>query len=157
MLGSDEHGDWYGTPIGTRFSRPGQRFLSETEHVVLVPRPGLIDSGDGAASWVATFYDNHPSIHTYVDITTPARTSLDLVTCVDLDLDVVRNRDGDAVWVDDEDEFVEHQVLLGYPPEVIDGARIACDRVRSAVERQDEPFGTASRAWLARLARLTAS
>lgn len=156
-LGSDEHGDWYGTPVGTVFSRPGRRHRTETEHVVLVPVPGLLDSGDGAAGWVATFYDAHPSIHTYVDITTPALTTPGLVTCVDLDLDVVRDHDGDRVWVDDEDEFDEHQVALGYPPEVIDGARTACEAVRSAVERREEPFGRASRAWLARLARLTAN
>lgn len=154
-LGSDEHGDWYGTPVGTLFTRPGQSFVTETEHVVLVPRPGVLATAD--AGWVATFYDGHPSIHTYVDITTPALTSPGLVTCVDLDLDVVRDHEGNRVWVDDEDEFAEHQVTLGYPPEVIDGARAACEAVRSAVERRDEPFGTASRGWLAHLARLTAA
>ena len=151
-LGHDEHGDWYGTPVGTEFSRPDSRYVTETEHVVLVPRPGLLATTD--AGWVATFYSAHPRIHTYVDITTPALTSPGLVTCVDLDLDVVRDIDGERVWVDDEDEFAEHQVRLGYPPEVIEGARTVCAWVRDAVEHRQQPFGGASRRWLAALAAL---
>ena len=41
-----------------------------------------------------------------------------VLRAVDLDLDVVRGTDGPLV-VDDEDEFAEHQVALGYPPEVV--------------------------------------
>jgi hypothetical protein len=159
LLGSDASGDWYGTPVGTVFTRPGQRFLTETEHVVLVPRAGLLWNGDGtappaSADFVATFYAGHPSIHTYVDITTPPRTSPGRVACVDLDLDVVRNRTDDLVWVDDEDEFLEHQVIFGYPPEVIADARSVCTRVRHAVERDEAPFDGAAQRWLELLASL---
>ena len=45
----------------------------------------------------------------------------DLVRAVDLDLDVIRGTTG-RVWVDDEDEFAEHRVSLGYPDEVIEQA-----------------------------------
>lgn len=145
-LGSDEHGDWYGTPLDTLFTRPGRQFRTEGLHVVLVPRPGLLSVAD--AGWVATFYASQPLIHTYVDITTPAQTSPGQVTCVDLDLDVVRDRVGDRVWVDDEDEFAEHQVRFGYPPEVIVGAQGVCARVRSAVENRVEPFGSVGQEWL---------
>lgn len=160
LLGSDASGDWYGTPVGTEFTRPGQRFLTETEHVVLVPRAGLLGSGDrtappASADFIATFYTGHPSIHTYVDITTPPRTAPGLVTCVDLDLDVVRNQADDVVWVDDEDEFLEHQVIFGYPPEVIDDALAVCGQVRHAVERGVTPFDGVAQRWLERLADLT--
>ena len=37
---------------------------------------------------------------------------------IDLDLDVVRFRDG-RVEVLDEDEFGQHQATLGYPPHMI--------------------------------------
>ena len=35
---------------------------------------------------------------------------------VDLDLDVIRMRDG-RIILDDEDEFEEHQVRYAYPPD----------------------------------------
>ena len=67
---------------------------------------------------------------------------------VDLDLDVVVTREG-HLYVDDEDEFAEHQVALGYPPEVIDLARRACHRGLSArIEVGAEPWRSAG---LARL------
>ena len=63
-----------------------------------------------------------------------------------------------AVWVDDEDEFVEHQVLFGYPPEWSTAHVLrATGCAPPSSVRQMSLFGTASRAWLARLARLTAS
>ena len=51
---------------------------------------------------------------------------------VDLDLDVVEGLDRE-VWVDDEDEFAEHRVELGYPREVVDLA--AGDRATSCSPR----------------------
>lgn len=67
---------------------------------------------------------------------------------VDLDLDVARLRSG-AVRVLDEDEFAEHQVALGYPPELIEGALAACERVRRMIERNEEPFATVAAGRLA--------
>lgn len=37
---------------------------------------------------------------------------------VDLDLDVILTREG-HLFLDDEDEFEQHQVELGYPPDVV--------------------------------------
>jgi protein associated with RNAse G/E len=73
----------------------------------------------------------------------------DTVRAVDLDLDVVRWRDG-RVEVLDEDEFAEHQVQLGYPAELITQARRTCDWLVEAVSSRTEPFGQAGAAWLAR-------
>lgn len=53
---------------------------------------------------------------------------------VDLDLDVVRRFDGSAEILD-EDEFAEHQVRYGYPPE---GSRGTTEPNRT---RHDEPSG----------------
>lgn len=145
-LGADEHGFWFGTPPGTAFRKPDALFVSEHPHVVLVPRPGLL-AAPSTADWVATFYADPAPIHTYVDITTPSVISADRVVTVDLDLDVVRPRDG-AVWVDDEDEFAEHQVQLGYPPEVIRDATDICARVLRAVTDGEAPFDGVADRWL---------
>ena len=58
---------------------------------------------------------------------------------VDLDLDVVVSRAGD-LFVDDEDEFEEHQRLLHYPDEIIVLARSAADQVHAAIAEGVEPF-----------------
>jgi hypothetical protein len=88
----------------------------------------------------------------YIDITTPAQWSADgmTVTMVDLDLDVLRRWDG-RVDVDDEDEFAEHQVALGYPPELIELAERSCAERRAALAQGDEPFAGLHHAWLDRL------
>ena len=71
------------------------------------------------------------------------------VTMVDLDLDVVLTRDG-HLYVDDEDEFAEHRVQLGYPAEVVALAERWRDLVLAAVAGGDEPFATVGHAWLGR-------
>ena len=65
--------------------------------------------------WAASYYDSaEQPISVYVDMTTPAVWDGSQVTMVDLDLDVVLGRDGELL-LDDEDEFDEHRVTLGYP------------------------------------------
>jgi protein associated with RNAse G/E len=72
------------------------------------------------------------------------------VRTVDLDLDVIREPDG-RVWVDDEDEFAEHQVSLGYPEELIVAAKASCAEVLATVTAGAEPFSGVHREWIARL------
>lgn len=153
-LGEDDFGTWFGTPIGTSVTRPGASFVTEHEHVVLVPRPQLLGAHPHA-DWVATFYAGH-RIHTYVDITTQSWWDDDVVRAVDLDLDVIRTSD-DLVFVDDEDEFAEHQVQLGYPVELIAGAERACALVERAVADRSGPFAGVSESWLDALAARTSS
>ena len=52
---------------------------------------------------------------------------------------MVRELDG-RVWVDDEDEFAEHQVSLGYPSDVIAAARASCDRLVALVGGGHPPY-----------------
>jgi uncharacterized protein len=96
-----------------------------THNVLLVPR----DRG-----MTAMFYTEHPeqTFELYVDITTPPVWDGDLVTAVDLDLDVIRRFDG-SWYVDDEDEFAEHQLSYGYPPEVVAAAESECRRVATEI------------------------
>ena len=100
---------------------------------------------------MAGFYPATKEINLNVDMTTVARW-LPLppgsagprweVTMVDLDLDVILTREG-HLFVDDEDEFEEHQMLLGYPPDVVSLAERTCREVLQAVGEGREPFAAA--------------
>jgi hypothetical protein len=144
-LGADAHGHWLGVPEGTWLSRPERGFHAWCDHVVLIPYD---------AWWVATLYGDDPGrpVDVYVDISTPPEWSEDraAVRMIDLDLDVIREPDG-RVWVDDEDEFAEHQVSLAYPDDLVRAARTSCAALLEAVDAGAEPFGGAHRDWLARL------
>ena len=134
-LGSDEHGDWLGDPVHNQWSGGPKSFVSVTDNVLLVPR----DRG-----MTAMFYAEHPEqdFQLYVDITTVPVWDGDLVTAVDLDLDVIRRFDG-SWYVDDEDEFAEHQVRYGYPAEVVTAAEAECLRVSDEIRSGAEPFADA--------------
>ncbi len=146
MLGSDEHGDWIGIPSGTVMTRPGMEFISTTDQVGLVPAAGA----GGGRGWWATFHAPGFRVHTYVDITTPPIWDGSVCRAIDLDLDVVRPAEGE-VFVDDEDEFAEHQRLFGYPAEIIEQAEQSCAWVHEAVLQQRAPFDGTAAAWLAQV------
>lgn len=147
-LGSDDHGDWLGIPAGTLMSRPGLQTVSEFDQVGLVPPPS---EDDAARGWMATFHRAPAPTWVYVDMTTPPRWDGGVVRAVDLDLDVIRMRNG-CVVVDDEDEFAEHQVSLGYPAEIIALAGASRDRVHAAILAEDPPYDGWHERWLRILA-----
>ena len=64
----------------------------------------------------------------------------------DANLDVIKKRDG-TIFIDDEDEFAEHQVKYGYPADVIETARATCDWLVTAVA-DEEPFLTVYKTYL---------
>ncbi|MCW2857233.1 MAG: hypothetical protein JWR52_2848 [Marmoricola sp.] len=144
-LGADALGHWVGVPKGTWLSKPGKGFTAWADHVVLLPYD---------AWWVATIYGNEADrpVDFYVDVTTPCAWSADEseVRCVDLDLDVIRETDG-RVWIDDEDEFAEHQVAFGYPADVIAAARRSCDEVFAAMSDGQSPFDGTTGRWIEKL------
>lgn len=148
MLGEDEHGTWVGAPSGTRLSRPGANFLTPLGFVSLIPR---------CEPFVATFYAEGGTdlpegwVEVYVDITTEPTWKGTTVTAVDLDLDVIRGRTS-RVWVDDEDEFADHRVRFGYPPEIVQLATTSCARVQEAVTARRPPYdGRVPVRWLQQL------
>jgi hypothetical protein len=151
-LGSDEHGDWIGIPAGTRMVRPGMEIVSTHDQVGLVPSAEL---PDGRRGWLATFHAQGAPTSVYVDMTTPPVWDGAVVRAVDLDLDVIRRHDGTVV-VDDEDEFAEHRVELGYPDDVVTLAETTRELVHAAVRDRQQPFDDSHRRWLTGLAGLTA-
>jgi uncharacterized protein len=140
-LGEDPYGVWLGAPAGSVSQRGDEPEITQDHaHVQLFPRD----------RWFTAILNDEPrSTEIYCDITTPVTFSDDEVTMIDLDLDVIKKRDG-TVFVDDEDEFAEHQVLFGYPQDVIDAARASCDWLVTAVATE-EPFLTVYKTWLDKL------
>jgi hypothetical protein len=135
-LGADAHGDWIGFPTGTFMSRPGFEFTTENHQVGLVPQEG----------WLATFHGPGGKVRTYVDMTTVPVWDGSVVRAVDLDLDVIERLDG-TVFVDDEDEFEEHQARYSYPPEIVALASSTKDTVLAAVSGRLPPFDGAAARW----------
>lgn len=140
-LGEDAHGTWLAVPSGT-IVRRGQEDAFQLPH-------GFVSVVPPDRWWTAEFYLTHPELEVYVNIGTPCGWSVNTVRQVDLDLDVIRTREGSVVTVD-EDEFIEHQAAFDYPAELIEGARGAEREVTEMMERRAEPFGRASLPWLER-------
>lgn len=144
-LGEDEHGVWLGAPARSVMRKGHNPAVPMPEaHVLLFPRHSW---------WTAAFNAAPRSTEVYCDITTPPQwTSPGEVTMVDLDLDVLRKRGAAVPLLVDEDEFAEHQVRYGYPPEVIAAARESAQWLMAAVGAGAGPFGGAHERWLAMVA-----
>jgi uncharacterized protein len=141
-LGEDRHGVWLGTrpnAYAQRASEPPVMFPYAS--VTLVPRD---------AWWTALFNDQPAddlkATAVYCDITAPAEFRDDLVTAVDLDLDVIRLVDGTVV-IDDEDEFAEHRIKYGYPEDVVAEAEASCAWLAGNITTA-EPFLSAYKPYL---------
>jgi hypothetical protein len=145
-LGADAQGEWIGFPAGSRFTRPGAEVTMPNDQVGLVPAETLEERG-----WLAAFHGPGSDFRLYVDMATPPYWDGDVVRSVDLDLDVIQGLSG-RVWVDDEDEFADHRVRWGYPPDVVRGAMAAASWVEAAVRDRRAPFdGETHLPWLHRL------
>ncbi len=146
VLGTDEHGIWFGGGVDT-FAKKGDVDPPTDDHergfFIDHPFVGLVVP-DGW--WTLTFNGPEHVVTHYVDIVTPPDFLVDEVRYIDLDLDIVRRSDG-TVYVDDEDEFLEHSTTLAYPPVWIDRARSEAARIFLAIERGDEPFSSACLDW----------
>jgi len=141
LLGDDEHGTWLEGPAGTTIQRghePARRWPSPFVQLVA---PGR---------WWTMFFngDHTDDYRVYIDVITPAAwKDAGRVEMVDLDLDVVLHHDR-TVELLDEDEFLTHAELFGYPDVLLDRARSTAAGLMVAVAAGEEPFGTAGERWL---------
>jgi protein associated with RNAse G/E len=143
-LGSDGSGDWVGQQTGWRSHRPGREIVTAGPNVTLIPPDG---------DYVLTFNQTPPATYrVYIDLAWDVRWADGEPRGIDMDLDVIRAGDG-RIWIDDRDEWDEHRVRYGYPPDIVVRLEeLAVDlerRVTASVPPFDE--ATAQR-WLDRLA-----
>jgi protein associated with RNAse G/E len=111
----------------------------------------LIAAGSSGTS---TFYELDDEEATPVDVITPPRWSERTVSMVDLDLDVVRHRDG-RVEIVDLDEFEQHRRSLSYPHRLARAALEAAAALAASFDRQDEPYASVGWEWLAAARSIT--
>lgn len=143
-LGEDDHGVWLGAPLGSTVQKGDDPPMNmRRSFVQLIPE---------RAWWTALFNDPlHTRIAVYIDIVADISwPTPDRVEMVDLDLDVIALTDG-AVYIEDEDEFEEHQVSLGYPPRTVAMARATAARLALELEQRVSPFDGVADQWLSRL------
>jgi protein associated with RNAse G/E len=139
-LGADEHGTWLWGPAGRTIFR-GTEALFVTEHDALF----VVPPGEW---WAASWWLGHEELDLYVNINTPAVRAANSISTVDLDLDVIRFRDG-AVEIVDRDEFAVHRVQYGYPDDVVEATERVASALADLVTRNAPPFdGVAAAAWL---------
>lgn len=145
-LGEDEHGLWLWAPAGIRLQRGDEPPKPSKRLYVKVVQPD---------AWWCPIWNEADEREIYVDIATPAEWSGNTVTMIDLDLDVIRYRDG-RVAVDDEDEFEQHRVTYGYPADLVAKARAVTVDIERALAARAEPFGAVGDRWLHRARALDA-
>lgn len=138
-VGADEHGVWLWAPAGIEVRRADDA-PKVTSHAFakLIPHD----------AWFSAIWNAGGRYEVYVDVGAPAVWTDDRVEMIDLDLDVVRLREDGSVHVLDEDEFLDHQVALSYPPHVVDRARATTALLALAVAEHREPFGDVGARWL---------
>lgn len=137
VLGEDEHGLWLGC-------EPGSEQQKGSGPITTTQQPWVFCSVPDAW-WSLVFNGEHRITH-FLDIITPPTIKGDRIEMIDLDLDVVRKATGE-VYVDDEDEFLVHQKLYGYPPWMIDKARTTTAELAIALEDHREPFNRVCQTW----------
>lgn len=146
-LGADEHGAWLGLPADSSMRKGEEPPVPIPQlHVILFPPD----------TWYTAVFNGEPAeVEVYCDLTTPpAWPAPDLVTMVDLDLDVLRRRGQSQALLVDEDEFAEHQVLYRYPRGVVDAAPVAARDLLQAVTARTGAFAGVHHVWLEKAAAL---
>ncbi len=142
VLGEDHHGLWLGLGVGSPVYRGEELLFHGTSGGLM-----LVPPTDGWLAWFPEFGE----FELYVDIVSGTTRTETSVTMVDLDLDVIRRRDG-SVELLDVDEFEANRIELGYPDHLVEHAGRVAAQVLTAVHAGEEPFaGAAAREWMTRL------
>lgn len=161
-LGADEWGDWFGQDVGWRSERPGRDVTTRARNVTLVPPSG---------EYAYTYNAPPQTTRIYIDVAWDAHwTDEGAPVAIDMDLDVVRrdhegpytDREGvlrqpGDVYIEDRDEWEEHRVEFGYPPDVVERLEAVAIELEQRVRDGQQPFDEATAlGWLDRLGALVA-
>jgi hypothetical protein len=150
-LGEDDAGTWFGQRKGSTSFRPGMSELVRGDNAwnVVAGRGWTVRffravEGGGwrvAASAVGQV-GLYSDIGSAIELDHAGRT----ITGIDLDLDVIRI--GDRLWLDDEDEFAEHRMTMGYPDDIARRAQQDAASVLELVRESAAPFDGRAMHWL---------
>lgn len=146
------------------YNYPAMLVRKDTDLVIAYTPPGMpVKSYRGAMTtanhslqlfWADRPYNLHvnwyadwqPRTH-YINIASAATWHDGAIRFIDLDLDVIWRAATGEVILDDEDEFLEHQVRFGYPADLIAQTWRGCDEVRALIARCEYPFDGSLYAW----------
>ncbi len=130
-LGSTDAGRWLYLPRGTHVDQPNRGgFDHPCDAIVLVPVEGW-----WTAVWLAGY---EPAL--YIDVARHVSVGGAEIVTMDLDVDVIRRRDG-TVEVLDLDEFDLHRRRYGYADDVVAAVGQTTDELVQAVGAHEPPFG----------------
>lgn len=140
LLGEDVFGRWLGITQGAPWwAADGSRCgVFEKSFIKVVP---------SGSFWTACFNSVDPLID--VDIVLPVQWVGDTLEETDLELDILRDTNGN-VHVRDQEEFKRIQEVWAMPDDIVAQAEATCEQVCAMVECGVEPFGDVGRAWLSR-------
>ena len=142
-IGDDEWGTWIGVPKGSKRWKGESAVRPTQEPAVFCAQPG--------AWWHLHYCGERTDLSHFVDIVTPpVWVGEGRYEMIDLDLDVVRRQDG-VVEIEDQDEFLVHQVRYGYTQEMIRRAEETTAWVVTQLAEGREPFFTVADSWLGRV------
>lgn len=132
-------------------------YADDAEKIIVFAPPGTLSFSQKKGTWEAApdgllelyfkqkWYNvwhiceqNSGINHIYANIAMPATFQDNVLTWVDLDLDLRVHLDGSLELLD-EDEFVENSVRFAYPPSVIAQARAAVDEVSVCYQHRRFP------------------
>lgn len=122
-------------------TRPGTPYFHHKKGAWFTTEDGSIDLYF-THRWYNVWHicEQHSGINRiYANITLPATLHADVLTWVDLDLDLRVHLDG-SLEVLDEDEFVENSARFAYPPAVIAQARAAVAELALCYQEARFPF-----------------
>lgn len=92
--------------------------------------------------WFNVYHQHRPhgrrALEVYVNIGSPATFDGRRLTWVDLDVDVLLERDG--IVIDDEDEFAAHRVRMRYPEDLVERVMETTGEVTRALTHRSFPF-----------------
>lgn len=143
-LGEDEHGLWIELRVGVPVYRGDELLFHGTGGGLMLAPPH--------GRWLVWFPEFGP-YELYIDVVTAMVRTDSALTMVDLDLDVVRTREGEVLLLD-EDEFETHRTKYGYSAEMIEEATSSAATILEVVRASSEPFdGSAAARWAASLPR----
>lgn len=146
-LGVDGDGIWLGaSPASVRIRPDGVRERIDRSVVRLLPTAGL---------WCA-MWNHTDNLDVYVDVCAQPEWNASLCRVRDLQLDVLRYRDG-TVRTLDEDEFVAACERWQYAPALVTRAMGTARTVHSALVDVAAPFNASPLRWLAMASRLDAA
>jgi hypothetical protein len=137
-LGEDQYGHWLGLRKGSPWWA-ADGFNSGTfshSFVKLVPSNTF---------WSVCFHPGELVVD--VDIILPVTRKGHILEEIDLELDVLRSRDG-KVWIRDQDTFERLQIHGGLPLDIATKAMATCQQIHAFVEQSVEPFGSVGISWL---------